>query len=447
MLPDKVDEIHQIYKTHLRGDKIDIEAIEARLGRPLANEQREYQVADGGVAVLDVVGVLAPRANLMTRVSGMQSTQMLVQQLQAMQEDARVKSAIVAWDSPGGSVFGIPAFGEAMRELSAAKPTVSLSRGTMASAAYWVGSAANAVYMEGATDHVGSIGVYARIGWDPKEDNSMELTRGKYKRTSINGEAPTQEMLAYREAQLDELYSAFVNEVATNRRVSAEQVLEHMADGRVFVGQQAINAGLVDGVSTIDALIESLATKPEAFAKRRKASIQVPAGAQMSASAGDAPQDDSTASTTPVAAGSTNSDEGATMADPITRESLEREHAALFAQVRSEFIAAGATQERERILAVRAQSMPGCEALIETLAFDGKTSGGEAAAQVLKAQREAMANAGAAHANDAPAPVATSRPSDSGNESGGEKKTAKELAAGALALARNFTTSRKGDEQ
>lgn len=89
----------------------------------------------------------------------------------------------------------------------------------------------------------------------------------------------------------------------------------------------------------------------------------------------------------------------------ITRESLERDHSALFAALRSEFMAAGAAAEIARIQAVRAQSLPGCEALIEKLAFDGRTTGPEASMAIVVAQREALASAGRAHHADAPAAV------------------------------------------
>ena len=50
--PDKLAEIQAIYATHLRGDKIDIDAVEKRLGRPLANEQAPYDIIDG-VAIIE----------------------------------------------------------------------------------------------------------------------------------------------------------------------------------------------------------------------------------------------------------------------------------------------------------------------------------------------------------------------------------------------------------
>jgi hypothetical protein len=51
---------------------------------------------------------------------------------------------------------------------------------------------------------------------------------------------------------LDQTYSVFVDAVARNRGASVEDVLANMADGKSFVGQQAVDAGLADMIGTID---------------------------------------------------------------------------------------------------------------------------------------------------------------------------------------------------
>jgi hypothetical protein len=56
--------------------------------------------------------------------------------------------------------------------------------------------------------------------------------------------------------------------------------------------------------------------------------------------------------------------------------------------------------------------MPGHEKLIDALAFDGKTTGPEAAVQVLAAERSKVAGQAAARQNDAPAPVKTEAAKD-----------------------------------
>lgn len=147
ILPEQLREIQAIYAGHMRGDKIDFEAIEARLGRPLANEQQDYQIRQGGVAVLTLDGVMAPKANLFMRVSGGVSTQMAGLQIESAMADPRVTAMVLAIDSPGGSVFGTPELGATVRELSGIKPIITVSEATLASAAYWVGAAANGVFV------------------------------------------------------------------------------------------------------------------------------------------------------------------------------------------------------------------------------------------------------------------------------------------------------------
>ena len=67
----------------------------------------------------------------------------------------------------------------------------------------------------------------------------------------------------------------------------------------------------------------------------------------------------------------------------------------------------GAASERERINGVRAQLIPGHEALIEKLAFDGQTTPGAAAMAVNQAERDKLAAQQAARSVDAPAPIKT----------------------------------------
>ena len=66
----------------------------------------------------------------------------------------------------------------------------------------------------------------------------------------------------------------------------------------------------------------------------------------------------------------------------------------------------GATAARERIQAVEGQTIPGHEALIATLKFDGKSNAGDAAMAVNAAERTARAAHASAMANDAPPPLA-----------------------------------------
>jgi len=399
ILPESLREMQEIYATHLKGEKIDIAAVEARLGRPLGNDQQAYAVREGGVAVLSVEGIIAPKANLFTQVSGGTSAQLLVQQIQTAQADTRIKSMIQVIDSPGGSVYGIPEWGQAVREFATVKPIVTVSDAQIASAAYWGGAFANAVYLTGSMARAGSIGVYARLALSQADPTSLEFIRGKYKRSAVNGQAPSAEYMAHFEGQLDYMYSMFVEAVAEARGTDVETVLARMADGREFIGQQAVDAGLVDGFATVDQLVEQMATNPAQFADRRKAVFAIGATAQDPAGVqGSKPTAEPVLLTSQLST---------TRGNAMDRPTLEQQHAALFSELRTEFMAAGATAERARIQAVEGALLPGHEALIATLKFDGKTSGGDAALAVNQAERSIRQAQGTAAAQEAPKPVPT----------------------------------------
>ena len=403
LMPEKLLELQAIYATHFRGDKIDIEAIEARLGRPLANDQQDYRMEDGGIAVLPVSGVISNKANMFTRVSGGASAQLLTKQISSMRADPRVKGVVLDFDTPGGSVFGIPAFAAEIRALASEKPTVSVSTGMMASAGYWTGSAANQVYISGETDYVGSIGVVATHSYNPQDANTTtEITAGKYKRMASDNAPLTKEGRAYIQQQVDQIYSAFVGAVADNRRVSVDAVLEHMADGRIFVGQQALDAGLADGIATVDTMVERMATDPSKYAARQKAVFALGA------------------IDTPAAGAAADVEAAPEIADepvlPVVTETLPEGNAMTPQELAADFAAKnpeacalvraeGAAAERARIVGVREQTIPGHEALVEAMAFDGKSTPAEAAMAVNAAERGKLASVASARSAAAVKPV------------------------------------------
>lgn len=400
LTPDALVQLQQIYLAHLEGDRVDIEALEAKMGRELDNRQATYQVVRG-VGVLPVTGVMAQKANLFMRVSGMASTQMLEAQLAQMVKDPEVRGIALPIDSPGGSVFGTPEFAAAIYAASQVKPVIAHTDAVMASASYWAGSGASEIVISGPTVVVGSLGIITRHVDVSKQNEARgmvvtDISSGKYKAiTSGNGPLPAAGR-EYIQAQCDYLYTIFVDTVAKHRGVDAGTVLADMAEGRIFTGQQAIDAGLADSVASLDEVIDRLASAKGPLPRRRRAASPKP-------------------STT--LKGPAMEQHQATTPEPITRASLERDHAALFAQLRKDFQAeghaagliAGATAERERIQAVLAQDPGGHAELVRGLAFDGKTSGPEAAVAVVNAERQARLKGGQQHQADAPpaAPHAT----------------------------------------
>lgn len=401
ILPEKKLEIDGIYATHLRGEKIDIKGVEAALGRPLNNQQQGYSVING-VAVLAIDGVIAKRMNLLTQISGGVSTTQLQQDFTQALEDPSVSAIVLQIDSPGGAVDGTQEMANLIYQARGKKPIVALADGCMCSAAYWIGAAADQVFAGSDTTMVGSIGVVAShvdvSGAEAQRGvKTTEITAGKFKRVASQYGPLSQEGRQSIQDQLDHIYGVFTGAVSQYRGIgNADAVDQTMADGRVFLGQQAVDAGLVDGISTLDQIISQLIEKGSTSALVTRPGAVLPKGGpNQKPTAGAAVEPEP------------NPKENK-MDETIVKIEASEVAAAVDAQVSSlkaEFVAKGADAERQRIQDVLAQALPGHEALVNGLAFDGKTTGPEAAVQVLNAER---AKKGVVLSNlkaDAPTPV------------------------------------------
>ena len=265
--PRKHDQLVAIYGAYVRGEKIDLAALEAQLGKPLASEKQGYDIV-AGVAVVPVQGVIAKKMNLFSQISGGASTQLIARDLRQAAADPRVHAILLDIDSPGGSVDGTQALADEVYAMrSGPKQIIAWADGMMTSGAYWIGSAASKSYISGDTVITGSIGVATQHVDVSKNNEKYGVTvtdvyAGKYKRIASENKPLSEEGLAAMQEMVDAIYKVFVDAVARNRGVDAETVLSNMADGRLFVGRAAIQAGLVDGVSTFDGAIESL-LKPQ----------------------------------------------------------------------------------------------------------------------------------------------------------------------------------------
>jgi signal peptide peptidase SppA len=262
IIPEKLSEIQEIYRVRMERIEIDLAAIEAQIGKPLDNKRKPYSV-DGGTAIIPVEGVIAKKMNLFTKVSGGVSTEILGDDFAAAMNDPEVHSILLAIDSPGGQVDGTQALADQVFAARGIKPIVAVGDGMMASAAYWVGSAADEVYTSGDTTAVGSIGVVAKhTDYSQREHAEgikvTEITAGKYKRLASEHEPLSKEGRQSIQEQVDHLYSVFVDNVARHRGVDSQTVANSMADGRIFLGKHAVHAGLVDGVSTKEAIVARL---------------------------------------------------------------------------------------------------------------------------------------------------------------------------------------------
>lgn len=349
--PDKLIEIRSIYAAHTRGEKIDIEAVEARIGRSLSNDDQGYQV-NSGVAIIPIHGVMGKKMNMFSQISGGASTQLAARDIQAAINDSSVNSILLHIDSPGGTVDGTETLTEVIRTAREVKPIVSFVDGTMASAAYWAGSAADEIIASSNTSQIGSIGVVAThtdvSGAEAAEGiKTTEISAGKYKRIASQHAPLSDEGKAEIQSQVDQLYTIFVDSVAENRGADTDAVLEDMADGRVFLSKQAKKRGMIDQIASLEKTILNMSNGAWPMNKKSEPQNSVVAEEQL------------------------------------TIESLRDKHP----EIAQALINEGANAEMKRIQDCESASLPGHETIVDAMKFDGESQASDVALAIVEAEK------------------------------------------------------------
>lgn len=249
----------------------------------------------GRVAVIPVHGTLVQRCIGLDALSGMTSYQELGCMLKAALEDGSVDAILLDVDSPGGEVNGLAEFAERIYEGRQVKPIVALANEQAFSAAYWIASAADRLYMT-KTANVGSIGVIAthvdQSGADQKAGlKYTHIFAGKKKADFSSHKPLSQRASTELQADVDALYQVFVSTVARNRGISSSVVSG--TEAGLYMGKSAVVAGLADEIISLSDLSgkiqESINMKtkgPQAQASAN-AATEVPGSQAAAAAAAD----------------------------------------------------------------------------------------------------------------------------------------------------------------
>lgn len=257
--PTMLATILEIARRHASGEKLSAEDIAARIG----DRQRPSSSIQGDIAVLPMYGVVVPRANLMSDVSGATSAEAFGRAFTAAMNDQRIGAVVIDTDSPGGSVAGVDELSRLIYDARGTKPIVAVANHLMASAAYWIGTAADELVMTPSAE-VGSVGVFAAhedvsAAQEKAGVKTTLVSAGEFKTQGNPYEPLTEEALATIQARVDDYYGMFVKAVARNRGVSVAAVREDYGKGLAFGAAQALAAGMVDRIETLDQTLVRLA--------------------------------------------------------------------------------------------------------------------------------------------------------------------------------------------
>ena len=183
--------------------------------------------------------------------------------LEKLMDDDDVKAVVIRVNSPGGSAFASEQLWRQITLLKAKKPVVVSMGGYAASGGYYMSCNANWIVAE-PTTLTGSIGIYGMI-----PDFSQLVTQKlgvKFDEVKTNKHSTfgtiarpmNAEEIAFLQKYINRGYTLFRKRVADGRKLTVEQV-EEIAQGHVFLGQDAIKLKLVDQLGGLDVAIAKAA--------------------------------------------------------------------------------------------------------------------------------------------------------------------------------------------
>lgn len=183
--------------------------------------------------------------------------------LEKLANDDDVKAVVLRVNSPGGSAYASEQIWHAIQMLKAKKPVVVSMGGYAASGGYYISCGANYIYTE-PTTVTGSIGIFGMFA-----DFSGLLTEKlgvKFDEVKTNKHAAfgtiarpfNEEEMALLDQYIGRGYELFRKRVADGRKLSIDAV-EEIAQGRVWLGNDALGIKLVDAIGSMDDAVKKAA--------------------------------------------------------------------------------------------------------------------------------------------------------------------------------------------
>lgn len=223
-----------------------------KLGAHKKNSQtsRFHATTDDGVASIPITGTIGRSWFAGANVDEIGAL------VSAAVDDPAVHTIFLDIDSPGGSVAGVPELADQIRAATKTKHVVAFTDGMMASAAYWIGAAADEILATKASE-VGSIGVFAALTdlsvMFHQDGVKREIIKhGRNKGAGVPGTPIDADVRQKIQESVDTFGAMFDGDVMAMRGMSADE-FSKVNEGRLFIGEKAKAVGLVDEITTFEA--------------------------------------------------------------------------------------------------------------------------------------------------------------------------------------------------
>ena len=221
-------------------------------------------------AVVDIKGEIASGAEA--------SAEFVIASLRSAFEDEGSKAVVLLVNSPGGSPVQAGIINDEIVRLKAkhGKPLYAVVEETCASAAYYIASAADEIYVDKASI-VGSIGVlmdgFGFTGTMEKLGVERRLLTAGENKGFLDPFSPqTEQQLVYAQAILDQIHQQFITVVKAGRGERLQDNPE-IFSGLFWTGQQAIELGLADKLGSLDFVAREVVQAEEIIDYTRRENV------------------------------------------------------------------------------------------------------------------------------------------------------------------------------
>lgn len=196
--------------------------------------------------------------------------------------DPSIKAVVLRVDSPGGGVAPSQEIYEEVKKAAAKKKVIASMGSVAASGGYYISAPADRIIANPGT-LTGSIGVIMEIpnieGLMNKIGVKTEVIKsGRHKDIASAFRKMGSEERLILQGVLDDVHEQFIKAVAEGRKMPLPAVKE-LADGRIFTGKQALDAGLVDDLGNLEdaiavaAKLAGIKGEPNVVSKKERFSI------------------------------------------------------------------------------------------------------------------------------------------------------------------------------
>lgn len=215
------------------------------------------------IAIYYAVGDIVDGVVAMPSRESVIDAQKVCADLQDLAKDKDVKAVVLRVNSPGGSAYASEQIWHQVMELKKVKPVVVSMGSYAASGGYYISCPANWIVAEPntLTGSIGIFGMFPDVSGLLREKLGLkfdEVKTNKYALFGTRSRPFTADELSHLESYIDRGYKLFRQRVADGRRLKVDQV-EQVAQGHVWLGQDALRVGLVDQLGGVEVALRKAA--------------------------------------------------------------------------------------------------------------------------------------------------------------------------------------------